>query len=62
MCQLQGEVVLIIQKFIAMSRWFVAWNQNRHVTYYILHIQYTNSEISIGLLYVHPPLRLMTAT
>ena len=35
--------------------WFMAWNQNRYVTYYILHIQYTNSEISIGLLYIHPP-------
>ena len=35
--------------------WFMAWNQNTYVTYYILHIQYTNSEISIGLLYIHPP-------
>ena len=34
--------------------WFVAWNQNRHITYYIFHIKYTNSEISIGLLYIHP--------
>ena len=29
------------------KRWFVAWNQNRHITYYIFHIQYTNSEMSI---------------
>ena len=36
--------------------WFMAWNQNRYVTYCILQIQYTNSEISIGLLYIHPPL------
>ena len=36
------------------KRWFVAWNQNRHITYYIFHIQYTNSEISIGLLYIRP--------
>ena len=34
------------------KRWFLAWNQNRHITYYIFHIQYTNSEISIGLLYI----------
>ena len=33
------------------KRWFLAWNQNRH---YILHIQYTNSEISIRLLYIRP--------
>ena len=33
------------------KRWFLAWNQNRHITYYILHIQYTNPEISIRLLY-----------
>ena len=36
------------------KRWFLAWNQNRHITYYIFHIQYTNSEISIGLLYICP--------
>ena len=36
------------------KRWFLAWNQNRHITYYILHIQYTNSEISIRLLYIRP--------
>ena len=36
------------------KRWFLAWNQNRHITYYIFHIQYTNSEISIGLLYIRP--------
>ena len=36
------------------KRWFLAWNQNRHITYYILHIQYTNSEISIDLLYIRP--------
>ena len=36
------------------KRWFQAWNQNRHITYYIFHIQYTNSEISIGLLYIRP--------
>ena len=34
--------------------WFLAWYQNRHIAYYILHIQYTNSEISIGLLYIRP--------
>ena len=31
------------------KRCFLTWNQNRHITYYILHIQYTNSEISICL-------------
>ena len=36
------------------KRWLLAWNQNRHITYYILHIQYTNSKISIGLLYICP--------
>ena len=36
------------------KRWFLAWNQNRHITYYIFHIQYTNSEISIGILYIRP--------
>ena len=34
------------------KRCFLTWNQNRHITYYILHIQYTNSEISICLLYI----------
>ena len=34
------------------NRWFLAWNQSRHIMYYILLIQYTNSEISIGLLYI----------
>ena len=34
--------------------WFLAWNQNRHISYYIFHIQYTNSEISVDLLYIHP--------
>ena len=34
--------------------WFLAWNQNKHIRYYILYIQYNNSEISIGLLYIHP--------
>ena len=34
------------------KRWFLAWNKNRHITYYIFHIQYTNSQISIGLLYI----------
>ena len=33
---------------------FLAWNQNRHITYYIFHTHYTNSEISIGLLYILP--------
>ena len=42
------------------KRWFLAWNQNRHITYYIFHIQYTNSEISVGLLLHSPPLRLIT--
>ena len=37
------------------KRWFLAWNQNRYITYYIFHIQYTNSEISIGLLCIPPP-------
>ena len=32
------------------KRCFLAWNQNRHITYYVLHIQYTNSEINIVLL------------
>ena len=36
------------------KRWFLAWNQNRHIMHYIFHIQYTNSEISIGLLYIRP--------
>ena len=36
------------------KRWFLAWNQNGHITYYILHIKYTNSEISIGLLSITP--------
>ena len=36
------------------KRCFLAWNQNRHITYYIFHIQCTNSKISIGLLYIHP--------
>ena len=36
------------------KRWFLACNQNRHITYYIFHIQYTNSEISIALLYICP--------
>ena len=30
------------------KRWLLAWNQS------ILHIPYTNSEISIGLLYIRP--------
>ena len=32
------------------KRWFLAWNLNRHITYYILHIPYTSCEISIDLL------------
>ena len=32
--------------------WFLAWNQKRHNMYYIFHIQYNNSEISIGLFYI----------
>ena len=36
------------------KRWFLAWNQNRHITHYIFHSQYTNSEISIGVLYIRP--------
>ena len=35
-------------------RWFLAWNQNRHIMYYIFHIQYTNFEISVDLLYIRP--------
>ena len=27
------------------KRWFLAWNQNKHITYYIFHIQFTNYEI-----------------
>ena len=27
------------------KRWFLVWNQNRHITYYIFHIQFTNYEI-----------------
>ena len=34
--------------------WFLAWNPKRHITYYILHITYTNSKISIGILYIRP--------
>ena len=36
------------------KRCFLAWNQNRHITYYILHIQYTNSEIITGPFYIRP--------
>ena len=36
------------------KRWLLAWNQNKHITYSIFHIPYTNSEISIGLLYICP--------
>ena len=36
------------------KRWVLAWNQNKHITYSIFHIPYTNSEISIGLLYICP--------
>ena len=36
------------------KRWFLAWNQNKHITYYIFHIQYTNPKIIIGLLYIWP--------
>ena len=36
------------------KRWFLAWNQSRHITYYIFHIQYTNSKISVGLPYIRP--------
>ena len=35
-----------------IKRWFLAWNQNWHITCHIFHIQYTNSEFSIGLLYI----------
>ena len=35
------------------KRWLLAWNQNRHITYSIFHIPYTNSEISIGLLCIY---------
>ena len=34
--------------------WFLAWKQNQHITYYIFHIQDTNSEISIAHLYICP--------
>ena len=37
------------------KRWFLAWNQKRYIAYCIFHIQYTNSEISIDLLYIPPP-------
>ena len=33
------------------KRWFLAWNQKRHIIYDIFHIQYTNSKISIGFPY-----------
>ena len=36
------------------QRWFLAWKQNQHITYYIFHIQDTNSEISIAHLYICP--------
>ena len=32
----------------------LAWNQNRHIMYYKFYIPYTNSKISIGLLYILP--------
>ena len=32
--------------------WSLAWNQRRHITYYIFHIKSTKSEISIGPLYI----------
>ena len=31
------------------KRWLLAWNQKRHITYYIFHISYTNSKISTVL-------------
>ena len=34
--------------------WLPAWNQNRHITYFIFYIPYTNSEVSVGLLYICP--------
>ena len=36
------------------KRQSLAWNQNIYITYCTFHIQYTNSEISIGLLYIPP--------
>ena len=36
------------------KRWFLAWNQNSHITYCISHIQYTNSKISTSLLDIRP--------
>ena len=34
--------------------WLPAWNRHRHITYFIFYIPYTNSEITIGLLYICP--------
>ena len=38
---------------VVMSEKVVAGMESKQ-TYYILHITYTNSEISIGLLYIRP--------
>ena len=42
--------------FDVRKRWFLAWNQNRHIRYYIFHYKNANSEISIDLLYIRPHL------
>ena len=36
------------------KRWLLAWNKNKPITHYILHIPYTNSVIRIVLLYIFP--------
>ena len=47
----RGSLFLVIEKFIVMSEKDGSdMNQNRHITYYIFHIKYSNSKISIGLL------------
>ena len=33
------------------ERWLLAWNQNKHITYYI-YISYTNFKILIDILYI----------
>ena len=51
-CQLLGGLGYLKVYCDVRKSWFLAWNQKRHNMYYILHIQCTNSEISIGLFYI----------
>ena len=54
-CQLLGEIVLVIQKFIVMSEKVGSWHGIKadilRITYSILC---TNSKISIGIFYIRP--------